>query len=35
MRFKYPLTIEKTGYGHWKISTTHYGKAISAITAAS
>lgn len=29
---KHELTIRQTGYGHWKITTTHYGKEISTIT---
>lgn len=29
---KHWLKIEKTGYGHWKITTTHYNKVISCIT---
>ena len=26
------LNIEKTGYGHWKVSLTHYGKVMSSTT---
>jgi hypothetical protein len=26
------VTIQFSGYGHWKISTTHYGKEIYCIT---
>lgn len=26
------LTVMSSGYGHWKIATTHYGKTISCTT---
>ena len=29
---KHILKVQKTGYGHWKITTTHYGKEISCTT---
>lgn len=29
---KHKLHITPSGYGHWKIATTHYGKEISTVT---
>lgn len=29
---KHGLEIQETGYGHWKITTTHYNKVISCTT---
>lgn len=29
---KHPLYITKTGFGHWRIETLHYGKSISTTT---
>lgn len=29
---KHNLDVTKTGYGHWKILTTHYNKEINCIT---
>lgn len=32
MKNDYNLEIRQTGYGHWRITTTHYGKDISCTT---
>ena len=32
MKRTYQLTIRKTGYGHWRVITTHYGKEITCTT---
>jgi len=32
MRQKPPLTVKFSSYGHYKVSTTYYGKEISCIT---
>lgn len=32
MKRTYPLQVRFSGYGHWKITTTYYGKEISCTT---